>query len=55
MYKFLIFAGTTEGREIAEYLSNKNVKVHVCVATEYGETLLPKGENITISAIRLDE
>ena len=55
MYNFLVFAGTTEGRGVAKYLSNKNVKVHVCVATEYGETLLPKGDNITISSIRLDQ
>lgn len=55
MYKFLIFAGTTEGREIVSYLSDKNVKMYVCVATEYGETLIEKSENITVSPQRLNK
>ncbi len=38
--KVLIFAGTIEGRKLAEYLAERNVQVHVCVATEYGESLL---------------
>ncbi len=40
MYKICIFAGTTEGRSLAEFLSNKECDVTVCVATEYGEVLL---------------
>ena len=40
MYKLLLFAGTTEGRELAEYFSTCNVQVTVCVATEYGQTLI---------------
>lgn len=55
MYKFLIFAGTTEGREIVSYLSDKNVQMHVCVATEYGETLIEKSENISVSPQRLNK
>ena len=31
--KILLFAGTTEGRELAEYLVERKVKVHACVAT----------------------
>ena len=38
--KILIFAGTTEGRELAEFLSGREFPVEVSVATEYGETLL---------------
>ena len=53
MYKICIFAGTTEGRELVEFLSNQPVSVTACVATEYGETLLPPRENLTISAHRL--
>ena len=34
--RVLIFAGTTEGRKLSEYLVRHAVRVHVCVATEYG-------------------
>ncbi len=40
MSKLLIFAGTTEGRELAEYLQRQELACTVCVATEYGESLL---------------
>ena len=50
MPKLCVFAGTTEGREIAEFLAVQDADVTVCVATEYGETLLPQGENLHISA-----
>lgn len=53
MYKICVFAGTTEGRELVEFLSNQPVSVTACVATEYGETLLSPGENLTVSAQRL--
>lgn len=53
MYKICIFAGTTEGRELVEYLSAQPVAVTACVATEYGETLLPAAENLTVLAGRL--
>mgnify|MGYP002709279708 CR=1 FL=1 len=53
MDRILIFAGTTEGRRLAEFLNENGVFAHVCVATEYGEQLLPKGENIRVHAGRL--
>lgn len=53
MYKICVFAGTTEGRELVEFLSSQPVDVTACVATEYGETLLPTADNLTISARRL--
>lgn len=53
MYKLCVFAGTTEGRELVELLAGQPVSILVCVATEYGEKLLPEGENITVSAQRL--
>ena len=40
MNKLLLFAGTTEGREMAAWLDRQGVSAHVCVATEYGEALL---------------
>ncbi len=53
MAKLCLFAGTTEGREIVEFLAGKDVSVTVCVATEYGQTLLPAAGNLTVSARRL--
>ena len=53
MYKICVFAGTTEGRELIEFLSTQDVSVTACVATEYGETLLPSADNLTVSAKRL--
>lgn len=34
--EILIFAGTTEGRELAEHLAGAGVHCTVSVATEYG-------------------
>ena len=53
MPKICVFAGTTEGRELVEFLAAQDVSVTACVATEYGETLLTPSENLTISAGRL--
>lgn len=53
MYKICVFAGTTEGRELVEFLSSQPVAVTACVATEYGETLLPPADNLTVLAKRL--
>lgn len=53
MYKICVFAGTTEGRELVEFLGSQPVAVTACVATEYGQTLLPAAENLTVSAKRL--
>ena len=53
MYKICVFAGTTEGRELIEFLSEQDISVTACVATEYGETLLPNADNLTVSAKRL--
>lgn len=55
MKSILVFAGTSEGRRIAEYLSDHRIPAHICVATEYGEGLLPESDIITISSIRLEE
>jgi precorrin-6B C5,15-methyltransferase / cobalt-precorrin-6B C5,C15-methyltransferase len=40
MKRVLLFAGTTEGRILAEYLNTLKIATRVCVATEYGEHLL---------------
>lgn len=55
MDNVLIFAGTTEGRRLAEYLAENQVCAHVCVATKYGEQLLPESPYICIHAGRIDQ
>ncbi|MEY8427687.1 precorrin-6A reductase [Lachnospiraceae bacterium 46-15] len=55
MCKVIVFAGTTEGRLIAEFLGKRKVPAHICVATEYGEELLPESGCLEISHERLDE
>lgn len=55
MYKVLLFAGTVEGRTVAEFLNQHRIPTRVCVATEYGESLLPQGEYLEISHQRLEQ
>lgn len=55
MSKILIFAGTTEGRLLAEFLSRQQVPSYVCVATEYGGQLLEENAYLQVSHSRLDE
>ncbi len=55
MTKILLFGGTMEGRILAELLNEKEIPTCVCVATEYGEKLLPKGKHIKILSERLTE
>ena len=50
-----MFGGTTEGRCLAELLREKAIPAVVCVATEYGEALLPAGGTLRIHRKRLDE
>lgn len=52
--RVLIFAGTTEGRKLTQYLLGKGIDIYVCVATEYGESLLPEGDNLTVSHERMN-
>ena len=40
MKKVLVFAGTTEGRELAELLADSKIKCSVCVATDYALELM---------------
>lgn len=54
MEKICIFAGTTEGRDLAMYLSDKPCSVTACVATEYGEISL-ENTRATIKVGRLDK
>ena len=55
--KLLLFAGTTEGRMLAEYLSKKRIACYVSTATEYGKSLLQEEQlsDIIILAGRMNE
>lgn len=51
--RVLIFAGTTEGRTLSEYLSENRIEHTVCVATEYGEEVLSASSYMTIHQGRM--
>ncbi|MGN1412146.1 MAG: precorrin-6A reductase [Oscillospiraceae bacterium] len=44
--RILLFGGTSEGREISEYLYNRGFQFCVCVATNYAKDYLSKGIEI---------
>ena len=48
MKRILIFSGTTEGRELAEWLGSEGIMVHVRVATEYGAVVMEPSANIDV-------
>ena len=50
----IIFSGTTEGRILSEYLSEKNIRHIVCVATEYGRLVMHPDQFADIREGRLD-
>lgn len=54
MNKIIVFGGTSEGRDLADYYRNKNIQIIMCVATEYGEMLLDEGDNLKVLCGRLD-
>lgn len=53
MEHILLFAGTTEGRILAEYLNTLKIATHACVATEYGEQLLLNLQYVETTSSRL--
>jgi len=50
----LVFAGTTEGRNVSEYLAKYGVNVIASVATEYGRVLMRKMKMLSVRVGRLD-
>jgi precorrin-6A/cobalt-precorrin-6A reductase len=52
---FCIFGGTTEGRLLAEFLSNNHIKIDLYVATEYAEQFVEEIDNISVFQKRLDK
>ncbi len=55
MCKVILFGGTTEGRLLARFLNENQIDTVVCVATEYGGSLLDGGSCINVLEKRLDE
>lgn len=53
--KVLLFAGTTEGRELAGFLSAHGVDTLACVATDYGKEVLPPLPYVTVHSGRMQE
>ena len=47
MCKILIFGGTTEGRQLAEFCAEHRISAYVSSATDYGTGLIKKSGYIT--------
>lgn len=54
MCKVLIFGGTTEGRELAEYCAARGISALSSVATEMGAELLPEGADVRVGRLDSD-
>ena len=52
--RVLVFAGTTEGKEISRYLADNGIWVTACVATEYGNMVMPHNDRIVVKTGRLE-
>lgn len=54
--RFLVFGGTTEGRELVSWLSQQpHARIVACCATEYGGSLVDRAENVTVLTRRVDQ
>ncbi|WP_296115649.1 precorrin-6A reductase [uncultured Eubacterium sp.] len=53
---WLVFAGTSEGRQLAGFLKDHQIYAEICVATEYGEELLESetSEYVQVHTGRMD-
>lgn len=52
--EILIFAGTTEGRQLSECLADAGIRHTVCVATEYGEIVQKEHPFVSVHCGRMD-
>jgi precorrin-6x reductase len=55
MSDIIIFGGTTEGRELAEWAADQGILTLVSVATGYGSQVIGEHQNLTVHEGRLDE
>lgn len=49
----LVFSGTSEGKEICHFLSEKSVETTVCVATDFGREVMDELQGVSIHTGRL--
>lgn len=54
MCKILIFGGTTEGRELADFCGKNKIGAYISVTTDYGAQLISKSEHITVLTGKTD-
>lgn len=52
--EILVFGGTIEGRQVSDYLISRKIPHTVCVATEYGEEVLPRQAYLTVHKGRMN-
>ena len=55
MNKVIVFAGTTEGREICSFLKKYEIASLACTATEYGKCRIEEGGALTVRSGRMTE
>ncbi len=54
MMKYIIFSGTTEGRQLSELMAKSDVPHTVCVASEYGRDVMNPSPKVEIHVGRMD-
>ncbi len=54
MAQVIVFAGTTEGRRISEWLAGQGIETLVCVATEYGKQMVRESAHLTVLQGRME-
>ncbi|MBQ1343867.1 MAG: precorrin-6A reductase, partial [Firmicutes bacterium] len=54
MYKLCVFAGTTEGRRLVDFLKEQDALITACAATEYGGELIEPSAGLQVLTGRMD-
>lgn len=54
MYKLCVFAGTTEGRRLVDFLKEQDASITACAATEYGGELIEPSAGLQVLTGRMD-
>lgn len=53
--RVLIFGGTSEGRQILNFLTKNKIPCDICVATSYGKEILPPSDSILEGRLTAEE
>lgn len=54
MNKILLFAGTAEGRMVADFLRGTSVSLYVCAAAEHGAEFIQESKNVKVLSEPMD-